>query len=424
MNLKRIMAIICVLMMIMSMGTGAKTLEFTVGSEEMYVSDSGISKLSLDAAAYIENGRTMVPIRVISENFGADVLWNGEEKAVTIKNGDAEILLTIDADKASVNGEEYPLDAPAVISNGRTMVPLRFISEALGKKVEYIAAVSQILITDDKPLCTISGEELTAEDYKFLKLYISDAEIPDEALPEALMYINAFAEEISIMAAAAKENGITADDAALKSIAESVMADKEAIYSETLAASAVKMLTNYLYATKYVSTLEFDVSEEDIVSDYEANYVNAKHILIMTKDQSTGQPYSKEQRKIARETAEYILRRLDRGDSFDDLIKEYGEDPGMSQYPEGYVFTYGEMVEPFEKAVYSMKVNEVSGIVESDFGFHIIKRISLPPLSDYEIYSLLQQYNQEEYTKLVDSLKAEAEITYNYTNEEMVERIK
>ncbi len=424
MNLKRFLAAVLSAFMMMSVSAGAKTLEFTIGNADMYVSDNGITKAELDAAAYIENGRTMVPIRVISENFGAEVLWNGEEKSVTIKNGSAEIKLVIDSATAFVNGEEKTLDSSAVISNGRTMVPLRFISEALGKEVEYIAPSSQILITDDKPICVINGEKMMAEDYKFFKIYITNEEIPDNALPQFVPYANSFAEEVGIMAAAAKKSGIVAAPQSLSSIVESVMADKEAIYAETLTANAIKALTNYLYATEYVSTLEFDISEEDIVSDYETNYVNAKHILIMTKDQSTGQPYSKEQRKNARETAEYILRRLDRGDSFDDLIKEYGEDPGMAQYPDGYVFTYGEMVEPFEKAVYSMKVNEVSGIVESEFGFHIIKKISLPELSDYEIYSLLQQYNQEEYTKLVSELKKDAEITYNYTNDEIAEKIK
>ena len=424
MKLKRFLAVLIVAVMLMTVSAGAKTLEFTIGNEDMYVSDNGITKAGLDAPAYIESGRTMVPIRVISENFGAEVLWNGEEKSATIKNAGTEIKLIIDSATAFVNGEEKTLDSPAVISNGRTMVPLRFISEALGKVVEYIAPSSQILITDDKPICVINGEKMTAEDYKFLKIYITNEEIPDYALPQFVPYVNSFAEEVGIMAAAAKKSGIIPAPQSLSSIVESVMADKEAIYAETLTASAIKALTNYLYATEYVGTLEFDVSEEDIIAEYEANYVNAKHILIMTKDPGTGEPYTKEQRKIARETAEYILRRLDRGDSFDDLIKEYGEDPGMEQYPDGYVFTRGEMVEPFEKAVYSMKVNEVSGIVESEFGFHIIKKIALPPLSDYEKYSLLQQYNQEEYTKLVSALKKDAEITYNYTDAEIAEKIK
>ena len=161
---------------------------------------------------------------------------------------------------------------------------------------------------------------MTAEDYKFLKIYITNEEIPDYALPEFVPYLNGFAEEMGIMAAAAKKSGIVAAPESLSSLVESVMADKETIYSETLTANAVKGLTNYLYATEYVSSLEFDVSEEEIVSDYKTNYVNAKHILIMTKDPGTGEPYSKEQRKEAREKAEYVLKRIERGDSFDDLI--------------------------------------------------------------------------------------------------------
>ena len=335
MNFRKIMSVIFVLMMLMSISAGAKTLEFTIDSSQLYVSDNGIVKEEIDAAAYIESGRTMVPIRVISEHFGAEVAWNDAEKKVTIKSGGVEIILTIDMAVATVNGAEKALDAPAVIINGRTMVPLRFISEALGKDVEYIGASSQILISDDEPISTINGEKVTVEDYKFFKLYVTDQEIPDEVLPGVLPYINAFAEEITVMADAAKKNGITVSDEDLKEVTDSVMADKESIYAETLTANAVKTLTNYVYATNYVSTLEFDVSEEDIVADYKANYVNAKHILIMTKDADTGEPYTKEQKKVARETAEYILRRIDRGDNFDDLLPSTDKTPERLSIPTG-----------------------------------------------------------------------------------------
>ncbi|MBQ7900625.1 MAG: peptidylprolyl isomerase, partial [Clostridia bacterium] len=60
---------------------------------------------------------------------------------------------------------------------------------------------------------------------------------------------------------------------------------------------------------------------------------------------------------------------------FNSLVEQYGEDPGMASQPEGYLFTKGQMVEEFETAAYALKVGAVSGIVESSYGYHIIKRV-------------------------------------------------
>ena len=106
------------------------------------------------------------------------------------------------------------------------------------------------------------------------------------------------------------------------------------------------------------------------------------------------------------------------------LIEEYGEDPGMKNYPDGYVFTKGEMVEEFENAVYGMKVGQTSAIIESVYGYHIIRRMPLPEISAETKYSFMQQMNQGEYEKLVMSLLSEANIKYNYTTEEIADLLK
>jgi hypothetical protein len=82
-------------------------------------------------------GRTMVPLRGVFEAIGAYVEWNSELKTVTARKQDSEVILRIGDKVAKKNGAEIQIDAPPRIISGSTMVPLRFIAESLGAKVDY-----------------------------------------------------------------------------------------------------------------------------------------------------------------------------------------------------------------------------------------------------------------------------------------------
>ena len=90
-----------------------------------------------DVAPVIQNDRTMLPIRMLAESLGADVTWDEETRTVMVQNGETVIKITIDEVIAKVNGEEIALDSAAFIENNRTYLPLRFISEHLGAEVDY-----------------------------------------------------------------------------------------------------------------------------------------------------------------------------------------------------------------------------------------------------------------------------------------------
>jgi len=94
---------------------------------------------TLDQAPVIVNGRTMVPIRFISEAFGATVDWNSQTREATIKLLNNTIVLKIDSPTATVNNYTVYLDAPAQIikATGRTVVPLRFVSDSLGADITW-----------------------------------------------------------------------------------------------------------------------------------------------------------------------------------------------------------------------------------------------------------------------------------------------
>ena len=116
----------------------------TIGSRKISVFGREIKN---DVAPKIVNDRTILPIRIVAESLGGTVTWNGELQRVTIQKGADVILITIGADTAYVNGTAVKLDAAAFVENGRTYLPLRFVSETLGAQVVWNEAEKTVTIT-------------------------------------------------------------------------------------------------------------------------------------------------------------------------------------------------------------------------------------------------------------------------------------
>ncbi|WP_353095121.1 copper amine oxidase N-terminal domain-containing protein [Tissierella praeacuta] len=88
-----------------------------------------------DVVLVVENGRTLIPIKFISEELGFDAKYIEESGRVNIKKDDRNIEITIDSDKAKVNNKEVELDVKPFTKENMIFVPLRFISESLGEEV-------------------------------------------------------------------------------------------------------------------------------------------------------------------------------------------------------------------------------------------------------------------------------------------------
>ena len=102
--------------------------------------------MTFDVPPLIINSRTMVPMRAIFEALGCTVTWDGATQTATgLRNGTA-VSLTIGSDMGKIDGKGVALDAPAALINGRTMIPLRFVSEALGALVNWEAETSTVRI--------------------------------------------------------------------------------------------------------------------------------------------------------------------------------------------------------------------------------------------------------------------------------------
>jgi len=114
------------------------------------------STVYFDVPPITLNGRTLVPLRAIFQALNADVRWDEATQTITATKDDTKIVLVIGG-KAYLNGVQVAIEAPALIINGRTMVPLRFVSESLGCKVRFDPVAQIITITDSSLAETEAG---------------------------------------------------------------------------------------------------------------------------------------------------------------------------------------------------------------------------------------------------------------------------
>ena len=174
--------------------------------------------------------------------------------------------------------------------------------------------------------------------------------------------------------ASVRRNSIanTTKDAYLNQIAQFGFSDQT--YQNFMYISqCYQALNDYYFGENGVNT----PSDEDIQKYYEDNYITAKHILITTVDPASGE--TKRTDEEAKKEAQSILDRINAGEDFDTLMNQYSEDTGLSNNPNGYTFTEGQMVTEFYDGAKALAEDEVSELVKSSYGYHIILRLPLDP---------------------------------------------
>lgn len=146
---------------------------------------------------------------------------------------------------------------------------------------------------------------------------------------------------------------------------------------------------SYYYEEFFNATYGIDgsqLSDEDAIAFAEDNgYMRAKHILYKILDDagSALDEATVAEKKAAAEGALSELRACPDLETmlttFEEILAAEGEDPGMTNYPDGYYFTDGEMVESFENGTKALQPYELSDVIESPYGYHIILRLPLEP---------------------------------------------
>ncbi len=172
------------------------------------------------------------------------------------------------------------------------------------------------------------------------------------------------------------------------------------------------------------------ISDAQIKKYYDDNPINqpelarASHILLTTKDLKTQLEMSDEHKKAQLEKAKKILARVNKGEDFTKLVQEVSEDPGVKENKGEYKFARAKddprnaMVPPFETAAFSMKTNQISDIVTTDFGYHIIKLHEITPPKKVELAEvsprikevLTQQEMEKSMPDFFEKIKKEGEV--------------
>lgn len=300
--------------------------------------------------------------------------------------------------------------------------------------------------SDKKPVAIVNGKEIIISDFEktvatykesIEKLYgenVWDQEIKKSILTqmvqEELMYEEAKKDDLE-----AKEEVI---EAKLKELKVGIEKDKD--YAEFLKSNGIddeflksqlkKEISIQNYKDKFYENTEID--EKDIKKYYEENKdeykeekIKVSHILISTIDENTNKPISEPNKKEAKKKAEEVYKKAKEGQDFANLAKEYSQDDysAVNGGDLGF-FERGKMVPEFETAAFNLDEGQISQIIETQYGYHIIK------LTDkkYTQYSFEEVKDKIEevllYQKYMDKVKELEEKSDIEKNEKEAMKIK
>ncbi|MGM0466769.1 MAG: peptidylprolyl isomerase [Acidobacteriota bacterium] len=158
---------------------------------------------------------------------------------------------------------------------------------------------------------------------------------------------------------------------------------------------------------------EVTVTDEEILSAYNSpKTVTVRHILLLTQDKEEAE------KKAVLEKMKQIQKRAQAGEDFAELAKEFSEDPGSQEKGGLYEnIERGVMVKPFEEAAFNVPVGEISDIVETQYGYHIIKveerqmeERPLDQVRDEIRQNIRQNRIEQEFSRYMDELRSQANI--------------
>lgn len=174
--MKRILVILMSLMMFVPYVSAEQPISVNIdGKQQIY-----------NQPPILQNGSTLVPLRGIFESLGATVDWNGNTQTVTATKESTNVVLKIGSTQPTVNGVTKTISTPAQVLNGSTMVPLRFVSEALGADVNWNGTARSITITSTKNNSLIVSTE---------KEYDAVLEFPASKYPQTAAHIKSAIEK-------------------------------------------------------------------------------------------------------------------------------------------------------------------------------------------------------------------------------------
>ena len=254
----------------------------------------------------------------------------------------------------------------------------------------------------------------------------------------ALSWTENYLSQLTLLHQKASEQGLTLTEEDQAEIDADIQEQADAYFDGDVDALFAEMhVPEELYRYQAEAALYYDklfvqafgeagelLSEEDAVA-YVADqgYLNAKHILWLFTDDE-GAELSDEEKDARRAEAAQVLETLreaqeeQREELFDSLMAQYSQDPGKESYPDGYYFQSGDMVQPFEDAAASLAAGELSELVESDYGVHLLYRPAMRAEHIFDYDSAGQPYTLRYlaadglFANMMDDWMAELEVRY------------
>lgn len=295
---------------------------------------------------------------------------------------------------------------------------------------------------EDKPVATVNGQKIMesqiAEELnkrvEVMKQRMGGQPMPESQLQMMRSRIVDMIVEQTVLEQRLKEKGQTISDeqvtAEIQKIAERQNQTMEQVEQQIkqmgMSMDDLKSQIRYKMMIDKVMEVEMKdaVKPEDVKKFYDENpqqferpeQVKASHILVKVEPEATADAKAEAKKK-----AEDVLKKVKAGEDFAALAKEHSDCPSSAQGGDLGLFGRGQMVKEFEDAAFAMKPGEVSGIVETQFGYHIIKvtdkqaagKIPFDEVKEQLEDYLKQQKQQEFWQGYREKMKADAKIEYS-----------
>ena len=243
--------------------------------------------------------------------------------------------------------------------------------------------------------------------------------IPPDQVTNFVYYAAKQEAERRLLVLAAEENNVTVADSTLEAEMQKVFASAggEEAFVKSITGQGLTLdfvrddIRNSMVARKFLNDTVFDsiqASDQEVEQMYgKDKLATVRHILFSTRGKS------EEEKAEIHKKAEEILKRARDGEDFAELAKQFSEDPGSKAKGGLYEnFPRGKMVKPFEDASFNLPVGSISDIVETDYGYHIIKVISrskeekpLDEVKENLRKSIVDNKKKDVYDSLLKSLK-------------------
>lgn len=319
-----------------------------------------------------------------------------EEVVETNKGETAEIVKCEEAVEESTKSKFKKLKN---IKNTKSIIAMAVIGcLCLGVGFTYGKSVGRTLpatsrkYSTNKVIATVGDTKLTGEQLrqKMEPLFYINAKtkMTDEEIDAYEASFIDYMTTTEVLYLEGKAEGITVEEDDIENEYSTLMSSLQQTYNITeddlinkcnISKEDIKKeLEKELIAVEYIGGAS-EVTEEEAEKYYNNNKdeflkVRASHILISNTDDE-GNAVSDEQKKKNKEEAEKILKQAQDGVDFAQLAKEYSSDSSSENGGDLDFFSKGQMVEPFEKAAFSLKNGEIyKEVVETDYGYHIIKK--------------------------------------------------